>query len=250
MYGLFGGGTKNTQGSITKILDHQKSLQVSMDKLFGMIHDKVVEGVLKEEKNIQNDINFFFKELTSSLTQKSFGIDESATKSVIEMKKIQANSYVKNIEAPIRFLKKLSDAKSVEDVKEAIKILKGTIFTLKGADKLTPEYLEKSANAAYSLAKKQNKLKDLFSEIGIEIPKEQDEQIKAIKAYQLKILLGSTVVNARNDLTKQVEDLRKNYLKKFTEDVDLEILKKVSKDSELEKVVLQGLQNIKNAGKQ
>ena len=135
-------------------------------------------------------------------------------------------------------------------MKGAVTLLKGAPFTLGGIEDITPKNLEDSAVKALKTAIEKKKLEALFKEIGVEAPEDEKQRIEAIKAYQLRNLLGTTVVNARESILSQTEILRKLYLEKFEEDVPLDILKKIAPDSELERVVSAGLEKIKNAGKQ
>jgi len=252
MYGLFGGGTPNTEGALTKIYDQQKRLQASLDRIFGLAQERMGEGVLLEKKgsgDLEGEIENFFKNVIAKAPPESFGLDGKAEKSIVELKSDQAKRYVKDLDAPINFMQKISKAKTVADVKSSLEMLQGTPFVLQGVNQLTPEYLESSAEKALSAAEKKGKLEDLFSEIGVKVPKERSQQLDAVKAYQMRNLLGTTVLKVRTALTKQLQSLKNSYLKEFESDVSLDTLKKIAPGSELEKVMTQGLQNITNAGK-
>lgn len=251
MHGLFGGGTPNTEGALTKIYDQQKKLQASLDKIFGLAQSRMGEGVLLEQKgeSLEDQIKVFFDQVIAKAKPESFGLDSKAGQSVVELKREQARRFSKDLEAPLKFMQKLASSKNVDDVKAALELLKGTPFTLQGVDQLTPEYLNTSAEKALSAAEKSKKLPELFSEIGVEVPEDRKSRLDAVKAYQLRNLLGTTVLKVKNDLTKQIESLRGSYLEEFESDVSLETVKRVAPGSELERVMEQGMQNISNAGK-
>lgn len=251
LYGLFGGGTPNTEGALTKIYDQQKNLQASIDRIFGLARERMGEGILLEQKgeSIEDQLKVFFDKVIAKAPPESFGIDKNAAKSVVELKLLQAAKFSKDLESPLKFTQKLSTAKSIEDVKAAIEILRDTSFVLKGFEKITPEYLDSASEKALDAAEKNNKLQDLFKEIGAEIPDDRKSRLSAVKAYQLRNLLGTTVISVKSDLIKQIESLRKSYLEIFKSDVDIEALKRIAPGSELQKVVEQGIQNIREAGK-
>jgi hypothetical protein len=250
MHGLFGGGTPNTEGALTKIYDQQRKLQASLDRIFGLVQQGVRESVLLEEADpLEAQIKRVFTDVIAKAPPEAFGLDKNAEKSVVELKQQQAKKFADDLEAPLKFMQKLSTAKTVEDVKGSLMILKRAPFKLEGVEKLTPEYLESSANKALADAEKKGKVKELFDQIGIEMPAEKGAQLEAVKAYQIRNLLGTTVLEVKAALTQQLEALRSEYLEEFESDVPMETVRKIAPGSELEKVMQDGLQKIRMAGK-
>ena len=243
-------GSRSERDIAKDMRAQQSAIQSRLDAIFGLVQQRVDESVILNEANDDKQIDAIASSMIQKFKNSSLGIDKKALQSVIDLKKKQSDEYVRIINAPVSFLKKLSAAKTLEEVKGAVTLLKGAPFTLGGIEDITPKNLEDSAVKALKTAIEKKKLEALFKEIGVEAPEDEKQRIEAIKAYQLRNLLGTTVVNARESILSQTEILRKLYLEKFEEDVPLDILKKIAPDSELERVVSAGLEKIKNAGKQ
>lgn len=250
MHGFFGGGTPRTEGALAKIYDQQRKLQNSLDRIFGLAQERMGESVLLEQaESLENQVKSVFTDIIARAPAEAFGLDKDAEKSVVDLKKQQAKKFTDDLEAPLKFMQKLANAKTIEDVKSSLIILRDAPFSLRGIEQLTPEFLESSASKALTAAEKKGKLKELFDQIGIEIPADQKSKIEAVKAYQMKNLLGETVLKVKEELTKQIEALRSEYLEEFTSDVPMDILKEIAPGSELDKVMQDGVQKIKMAGK-
>jgi len=244
------GGTSTQEDMMRSLLSKQKTIQASLDSIFGLAAQRTNESVILEEVDSDKQMDAIFDSMIQSISNNSLGIDKKALSSIIEIKKKQSDEYVRSINSPIAFLTKLSKAKTIEDVKSALNLLQETPFKLGGLEKITPASLEAAAAKVLKVAIEKKKLEVLFKEIGVELPEDEKKRIEAIKAYQLRNLLGEMMVKAKDSILSQIEDIRKLYLEKFEEDVPLDILKKIAPDSELERVVLSGLEKIKNAGKQ
>lgn len=242
------GPTSNTTGGLARLENQQRQLQSSLDRVFGM-SSQTNESIITEQNDVVSVVKNFLESGIKKLKPEDFGVSESAKQDAIKLKKEQAETFAKNLDLPTTFLKKMSSAKTLEEVKAAISVLKDSPYSFEGIDKLTPEFLEKSANDALKIAEKKNKLSALFSEIGVKVPDSEEQKIEAIKAYQLRNLLGTTVLNARESIQKQTQLIKKQYLEKYESDTPLDILEKIAPDSELYKTVQQGMQKIQNAGK-
>lgn len=243
------GGTEGTRSPLSRIEDRQRQLQNSLDRIFGMSAPTNESIIVEQSVDIVSAIKNFLTSDVKKVKPKVFGVTESAQQDAVKLKKEQAEAFAKNLDLPTAFLKKMSSAKTLEEVKAAVSVLKDSPYSFEGIDKLTPEFLEKSANNALKIAEKKNKLSALFSEIGAKIPDSEEQKIEVIKAYQLRNLLGTTVLNARESIQKQTQLIKKQYLEKYESDTPLDILEKIAPDSELYKTVQQGVQKIQNAGK-
>lgn len=242
------GPTKNLAGSGQRIENQQRQLQSSLDRIFGM-SSQTNESIITEQNDVVSVVKNFLESGIKKIKPEVFGVPESAQQDAVKLKKEQAEAFAKNLDLPTAFLKKMSSAKTLEEVKAAVSVLKDSPYSFEGIDKLTPEFLEKSANNALKIAEKKNKLSALFSEIGAKIPDSEEQKIEVIKAYQLRNLLGTTVLNARESIQKQTQLIKKQYLEKYESDTPLDVLEKIAPDSELYKTVQQGVQKIQNAGK-
>ena len=178
------------------------------------------------------------------------GGKEGGGKKEKEMKKKEAEDFEKMISAPVSFLNLLKEAKTLEDVKSALSLLKSAPFVIKNVEKITPEFLESSAKKAIEAAKKKNKTKELLDSLGLKEEPNEEQLLNVVKAYQLKNLLGQMIVKSSESLTKQTEDLRKFLLKRYQENIDMEIVSKIAPGSECETIMKKGVEKIKNAGKQ
>jgi len=139
-------------------------------------------------------------------------------------------------------------------VKSATKILKTSSIVVSGIDKLTPESLEISAKKAIDTAKeneekgKKGSLKELRAELGAE---KLDEKglLDAVKAYQLKNLLGQAMLQAKEQIIPQTEKMRESFKQKFLESTPLDVLENIDPDGLLTRTVKEGLKKIEEAGK-
>jgi len=161
----------------------------------------------------------------------------------------------KILDSPIRFLESMASSKTLEEVKRSIEILKNTPFNVIGAEKLSQEFLDSSAMKVVKEInsdpkKKDEKVSQLASALGMtdKTPSEKDI-FQAVKAYQLKTLLGNSMIKSSKELTQQIEEMRATFLKKFEEDAPLELVSKVAPGSDLETAMKEGIEKIRNAGK-
>jgi len=242
--------TAGTAASPERMEATQKKIQQTLDNIFGLL-SRQTEGVILEQKgeSIPSMLSKFYSEGLKNFPPETFGVDSEAVSKVVKLKREEADSFARTLEAPVSFLQKLAAAKTIEQVKSAIETLNGTPYSIDGVKQLTPEFLESSAKKAVDAAKKKNKIDDLFKQIGIKTPEKEEQMIEAVKAYQLRNLLGKTVVDAKASIVKQTEELRKQYLEKYQSDTPLDTLEKVAPGSELEKTVKAGIEKIRNAGK-
>lgn len=247
MAGLGGG---RSAGSPEQIAKTQKQIQQTLDTIFGMTA-RVSEGVLLEQNELDpiDAVEKFYTDGVKELPPDLFGIDDEAPKKVADLKRDQANELAKILEAPLTFMSKLASAKTLEEVKAAISLLENTPYVIDGVKQLTPEFLESSAKKAVDAATKKKKLDDLFKQIGVKKPADEKGMIEAVKAFQLRNLLAKAVLDVRAALTKQMEDLREQFLEKYESDTPLKVIEKVMPGSEIESTVKAGIEKIRTAGK-
>jgi len=254
---FMGKTTKSGEGSVlAKIADEQSKIRKRLDTLFGARLSESKSqpsSSLNESENTKNEsLNLSdlllksFKEAPSE----AFGISDNSSKSILELKRKEVDDFVKILASPNEFLTTLSKAKTLEDVKNAVSLLKNTPFVIKGIESLTPEMIESSAKKAIEQAKKKNKLKAVLKELNIDQQSSDEKSIlDAMKSYQLKILLGQAFIKSSDSLSKQVEQLRSSFLKKFEEDAPVKVVSKIAPGSELEKIMKEGVEKITKAGK-
>ena len=242
--------TAGTAGSVESIEAAQRKIQQTLDRVFGLA-TRTTESVLLEQKgpDIFGALEKFYSVGLKEIPPEDFGISSDARSKIADLKRKQADSFAKSLEAPVTFLELLAKAKSIEEVKAAIETLKGTPYVIDGVKQLTPEFLESAAKKALDAARKKNKIDDLFKQIGVPVPEDEKSMLSAVKAYQLKQLLGKTVVDVKTAILKQTEDLREQYTEKYLEDTPLDVMSKVIPGSDIEKTVKAGLEKIRNAGK-
>lgn len=259
---LFAGksGKRNESTSISKLANRQKSISSKINDLFGfnvsenasLNNNLIVENsnLNGKDKNLAGMLEDILFKSMPKVGPEAFGISPSSSKSILEMKKKEAEDFEKMIAAPVLFLNLLKDAKTLEDVKSALSLLKSAPFVIKNVEKITPEFLESSAKKAIEAAKKKNKTKELLDSLGLKEEPNEEQFLNVVKAYQLKNLLGQMIVKSSESLIKQTEDLREFLLKRYQENIDMELVSKIASGSEFETIMKKGVEKIKNAGKQ
>ena len=177
-----------------------------------------------------------------------FGIADDDSSKVIALKKKEAEMMASSLRAPTDFLDKLSRAKTINDVKSAIRILKDSPISIDGISKLTPEFLENSAKRVIKTAEEKGSLEKLKTELDAEMLDEKG-LLDAVKAYQMKNLLGQAMLAAKKQIIPQTEKMREVFKRKFLEDVPLELLESIDPEGALTRTVKDGLKKIDEAGK-
>jgi hypothetical protein len=252
-------GTTGESDSLDKIVNKQNEIKSKLDSLFGarisegLVSSKIIKesaGSAKKQMNLADSINnLLFNKIPKS-TPEAFGISQESAKNALDLKRKEAESFSRILESPSKFLEKLSSAKTLEEVKEAVSLLKNTPFVIKNIESITPQFLQSSAENAIKTAKKKGKISELVKTLGLkEAPDNEEQLLSAVKSYQLKILLGQTMIKSGESLSKQIEVLRKELLERFESGSSLEMISKIAPNSELESVVKKGVEKIQNAGK-
>lgn len=177
-----------------------------------------------------------------------FGIADDDSSKVIALKKKEAEMMASSLRAPTDFLDKLSRAKTINDVKSAIRILKDSPISIDGIGELTPEFLENSAKRVIKTAEEKGSLEKLKTELDAEMLDEKG-LLDAVKAYQMKNLLGQAMLAAKKQIIPQTEKMREVFKRKFLEDVPLELLESIDPKGALTRTVKDGLKKIDEAGK-
>ena len=177
-----------------------------------------------------------------------FGIADDDSSKVIALKKKEAEMMASSLKAPTDFLDKLSRAKTINDVKSAIRILKDSPISIDGIGELTPEFLENSAKRVIKTAEEKGSLEKLKTELDAEMLDEKG-LLDAVKAYQMKNLLGQAMLAAKKQIIPQTEKMREVFKRKFLEDVPLELLESIDPEGALTRTVKDGLKKIDEAGK-
>jgi len=177
-----------------------------------------------------------------------FKVSNKDAMGYIEMKRKEAATLSQVLSAPTDFLDKLSRAKAINDVKSAIQILKNSPISVNGIDKLTPEFLENSAKRVIKTAEEKGSLEKLKTELDAEMLDEKG-LLDAVKAYQMKNLLGQAMLAAKKQIIPQTEKMREVFKRKFLEDVPLELLESIDPEGALARTVKDGLKKIDEAGK-
>jgi len=231
------------------VITQLKQISNRLDSVFGR---GLNESLVREAKiNVsKEEMLQAFRDAPPSV----FKVSEEDSKYYIEQKRKEAEKMVQMLSAPTIFLEKLSKAKTLDDVKSATKILKTSSIVVSGIDKLTPESLEISAKKAIDTAKeneekgKKGSLKELRAELGAE---KLDEKglLDAVKAYQLKNLLGQAMLQAKEQIIPQTEKMRESFKQKFLESTPLDVLENIDPDGLLTRTVKEGLKKIEEAGK-
>lgn len=251
-------GVAGDSSTLDRIQDEQVKIRKRLDALFGT---RLSEGGLRngqlneaasqiEELNFADKIDMFLKETMPKAPPESFGIKSEDARAVLDLKRAEAEELAKILESPEKFMRLLGSAKTLEDVKAAVKELQGTPFVVAGLDNLSPQLLDSSASKAIKAAKEAKSLDGLIKTVGY-AGKPDDEQalIAAVKAYQLKNLLGQTFLKSSDELAKGIEQLRSEFLQGFERDAPIATVSKVAPGSELEKIMKVGIEKIKSAGK-
>jgi len=231
------------------VITQLKQISNRLDSVFGR---GLNESLVREAKiNVsKEEMLQAFRDAPPSV----FKVSEEDSKYYIEQKRKEAEKMVQMLSAPTIFLEKLSKAKTLDDVKSATKILETSSIVVSGIDKLTPESLEISAKKAIDTAKeneekgKKGSLKELRAELGAE---KLDEKglLDAVKAYQLKNLLGQAMLQAKEQIIPQTEKMRESFKQKFLESTPLDVLENIDPDGLLTRTVKEGLKKIEEAGK-
>ena len=251
-------GSAGDGSALDRIHDEQVKIRKRLDALFGarLSEGGVRNGQLKEAASQLEELNFadkidrFLKETMPKAPPESFGIKSEDARAVLDLKRAEAEELAKILESPENFLRLLGSAKTLEDVKAAVKKLQGTPFVVAGLDNLSPQLLDSSASKAIKAAKEAKSLDGLIKTVGY-AGKPDDEQalIAAVKAYQLKNLLGQALLKSSDELAKGIEQLRSEFLQGFERDAPIATVSKVAPGSELEKIMKVGIEKIKSAGK-
>jgi hypothetical protein len=231
------------------VITQLRQISNRLDSVFGR---GLNESLVREAK-----INVSKEEMLQAFRDappSAFKVSEEDSKYYIEQKRKEAEKMVQMLSAPTIFLEKLSKAKTLDDVKSATKILKTSSIVVSGIDKLTPESLEISAKKAIDTAKenevkgKKGSLKELRAELGAE---KLDEKglLDAVKAYQLKNLLGQAMLQAKEQIIPQTEKMRESFKQMFLEGTPLDVLENIDPEGLLTRTVKEGLKKIEEAGK-
>ncbi len=246
---MLGGSGVEGAGSIVQ---QQQKLQKSIDRLFGFLVDEeaetVSESVLLKE-GLEETIKKFIESGVKDLGPTSFGISEKSVEEVYKLKIEEADKYSKMLDAPLKFIEELQKAKTIEDVKRSLLIMKDAPFKIEGVEEINPKSLDDAAKKAIETAKKKNDLPALIKQVGGNDKSGEKEIFERVKAYQLRNLLGTAVVNARKTIIPQVEKMRAEFIKDFQEGAPLETVKEVAPGSKLEKIMQSGIDKINRAGK-
>ncbi len=234
-----GGKDRAASAAIMQITNIKNKL----DQVFGNLQR---ESLIREAKSEVNKSQLL--QMLRSAPPNMFGIANDDSSNAITLKKKEAEMMVSLLSAPTDFLDKLSRAKTINDVKLAIQILKNSPISVDGIGELTSEFLESSAKKVIKTAEEKGNLEKLKIELGAE---KLDEKglLDAVKAYQLKNLLGQAMLQAKKQIIPQTEKLREAFKRKFLEDVPLELLESIDSEGELIKIVKAGLKKIEEAGK-
>lgn len=245
------------------IAQRQKETTEKINRLFGLrsVNESVTIQPLVESKisvEVLGSIDGMVEILKSAMLKskpENFGISKKSSSKIALLKKEEAETMSRILDAPIRFLESMSSSRTIEEVRRSIEILRSTPFNVVGVEKLTQGFLDSSAmNVIREInkdpKKKDEKVSQLVSALGL---KDRDlsekDLLQAIKAYQLKTLLGNSMIESSKDLIRQIEDLRRDFIEKFEEDAPLELVSKVAPGSDLETAMKEGLEKIRNAGK-
>jgi hypothetical protein len=265
--------TGATSTGRTSVIEQQKKLQASIDRLFGFSGDSPGAGdgsagggsppsagsgggsggrrTVSESAGRLNEGSFnkVFGSVLKKMDSKDFKVPDSAVEGVYTVKKEEAEEYAKMLTAPTRFIEELQKSKTPEEVKKALTVLQGSPFKIAGLDKINPNEIEKSTEKAIEAAKEKDKMDELMKQVGANEKMSEEEVFKLVKAFQLKALIGGAIVNAKKEMIPQIEDARKEFLEKYQKGTDLELISKIAPGSELEKTLKDGIEKIKNAGK-
>ena len=233
------------------VITKMNSIKQTLNRVFGNI-SPVTESLINEadkgsRKITRNEILDAFRRAPPN----TFKVANDDAEKIIKMKKSELETMTKMLEAPTAFLELLSKAKTTQDIKFAISKLQGTAIVADGLENLKNQNFDAQAEKAIQAAKSKNLLNELMKQINFEGSTEKDEKglVEAVKAYQLRNLLGQSMLQAKKTLIPQTEKMREEFLKKFTADISPELIKEVAPGSELEKIISQGVEKIKQAGK-
>lgn len=238
-----GGGGEENRAATASIMQITR-IRNRLDQVFGAI---ISEGFLIGEAKESASKSQVLQALRSASSD-VFGVSGDDASGVISLKKKEVELMVASLSAPTLFLDKLSRAKTIEDVKSAIETLKNSPITVDGIGELTPDFLESSARRAIKAAEEKGNLEALKSELGAE---KLDEKglLNAVKAYQLRNLLGKAMLQAKKQIIPQTEKMRQAFKQKFLEDTPLDVLENIDPEGLLTRTVKEGLKKIEEAGK-
>jgi len=226
------------------VIGQLNQIKSRLDSVFGK---GLSESLIREEK-----ISFSKEKMLQAFRDAPPDVfkvtDKGATALVAEQKRKEAEAMAQMLSAPTLFLDKLSRAKTIEDVKSAIETLKNSSITVDGIGELTPDFLESSARKAIKTAEEKGSLNALKSELGAETFDEK-ELLDAVKAYQLRDLLGKAMLQAKKQIIPQTVKMRQAFKQKFLEDTPLDVLENIDPEGLLTRTVKEGLKKIEEAGK-
>jgi len=237
-----GGGGEENRAATASIMQITR-IRNRLDQVFGAISEGSLIGEAKEGVSKSQVL-----QVLRSASPDVFGVSGDDASGVISLKKKEVEMMVASLNAPTLFLDKLSRAKTIEDVKSAIETLKNSPITVDGIGELTPDFLESSARRAIKTAEEKGNLEALKSELGAE---KLDEKglLNAVKAYQLRNLLGKAMLQAKKQIIPQTEKMRQAFKQKFLEDTPLDVLENIDPEGLLTRTVKEGLKKIEEAGK-
>jgi len=243
------GFQKSLKGA-RSILRRQRSLEQKINAIFGLT-GAIEESVIISESKDENLLTLVeaFKEIIPNQKPEFFGIKENTKKDIESLKKNQIEEFLKILEIPEKFSESLTSAKDVDDVKQSIQILKDFPIKIGGIEKINKETLEQNVKKSIEDAKKKNKLKELFKELKIDESLSEEEKLAAIKAYQLKMIIGKSFLESKKEIADIMMKLKEEFSKKLVEDTPLDQLEKIAPGSDLEKILKEGLKKIENSGK-
>ena len=238
---------------LNNIAARQKSLQARINKILGVKEIYIRESIIKEADNKKSsagqNLFWIFNQVIPNIEPEKFGIKKDTLKKIEDSKKKQVEEFVKILNSPIEFLENLSQAKNLNDLKESIEIIKDAPFKISGFEKISYEELDKKVKEEIEKLKKNGKLNEVMKEIDVDANATEEEKFSALKAFQLKTIIGNAFTQSNKQIAESMQKLKEEFSKKLVEDTPLDQLEKIAPGSDLEKILKEGLKKIENSGK-
>jgi len=250
-------GVKPTGASVPTVNDFKSTaneIKSRLDSIFG-----VVSGTPIRESRLlleASDFDEKMKEITISILKQikpeNLGFDPGAAEKIAKVKEDEANDLAKLLTVPQRFIEAIGNAKSITDATNAVKMLEGTPYVIKGIEGLKPEAIDAVAKSKIKDLKDDKQKMDLVLEANpaakVKGPITDEIVLGAAKTIILKKTLAKALLDSKKELPKVVEELRTRVLKTYTGDVKVDELKKYDPDNPVIKAVEAGVKKIETSG--
>lgn len=259
--------TRNTDGMQRSELERLlRNINSKVSDLYGLerrsASTSVREAVSNNHKTIRldegvyNDMLKSFNQVLTKHSKEFSATVEIDSKQLLNAKSQELEAYINTCESIDRFIKKIGEASTIEEIEEAYQYLrKNSPFEIDGMESGSPmNRIQNVVNANYSKVKNNPSLQKLIdaSEINVKESGDSDGDVKESDAKKaiLKIQIIKEIENAKKVVSSDkfknsVEEIKAELYKSFMRDIDVKAIKYLDNDNNLRKLVSSAVKNLK-----